>query len=119
MPPQPYASIIVCTHNRADSLARCLASIAADPSATSAEVVVVDNASQDRTAEVIANAAGQSPRPLSGAWLADPGVSAARNCGIRQAAGQLLLFTDDDVQVQPGWIEIGRASCRERVCNDV
>lgn len=97
--------MIVCTRNRAESLARCLASIAADPSATPAEVLVVDNASRDHTPRVIKAAARESHRPLCTVRTADRGLSRAPNVGIQRAQGSLLLFTDDDVQVQPGWLD--------------
>ena len=97
-------SVIVCTRNRAASLERCLASIAADPSIVAAEVVVVDNASSDGTALVAQGASRLSPRPFSVIREEAPGLSRARNLGVRHARGSLLLFTDDDVEVRPGWI---------------
>jgi glycosyltransferase involved in cell wall biosynthesis len=99
------ASIIVCTRNRADALARCLASIAADQSGADAEVVVVDNASTDHTPEVLGAAREKSPRPFRVVTTADPGLSRARNAGVENAAGSVFLFTDDDVTVGPGWID--------------
>jgi glycosyltransferase involved in cell wall biosynthesis len=99
------ASIIVCTRNRAESLKRCLASIAADPSTTDAEVIVVDNASRDNTGEIIKAAMLDTSRQVRCAFTAERGHARARNTGVREAQGSLLLFTDDDVQVQPGWID--------------
>jgi hypothetical protein len=46
---QSSVSVVICTRNRCASLARALASIAADPSTTPTEVIVADNASTDRT----------------------------------------------------------------------
>lgn len=95
----------MCTRNRADSLARCLSSIAADPSERAAELVVVDNGSTDSTPAVLSGAARESPRPLHVVRTSARGHSRARNAGIRSADGAILLFTDDDVVVQPGWID--------------
>jgi glycosyltransferase involved in cell wall biosynthesis len=98
-------SVIVCTRNRADALARCLASIAEDESAAHAEVVVVDNASTDHTPAVIAAAMENARRPLRVVTASERGLSRARNAGVENARGSLLLFTDDDVVVGPGWID--------------
>jgi glycosyltransferase involved in cell wall biosynthesis len=98
-------SVIVCTRNRADSLARCLSSITADPSERAAEVVVVDNGSTDSTPAVLSAATRESPRPLRVVCTSARGHSRARNAGIKAAHGAILLFTDDDVVVQPGWID--------------
>ena len=95
----------MCTRNRADSLARCLASIAADPSERAAELVVVDNGSTDSTPAVLSGATRESPRPLHVVRTSARGHSRARNAGIRSADGAILLFTDDDVVVQSGWID--------------
>lgn len=105
LPPITEVSVIVCTRNRADSLTRCLRSLVADPSVTPAEIIVVDNASHDRTPAVVCAASKESARPFASTWTSDVGLSRARNCGIQHARGSLLLFTDDDVTVEPGWID--------------
>jgi GT2 family glycosyltransferase len=79
-------------------LARCLASVRA--SLTDAdELVVVDSASTD--AAVVHDVALRFADKLI--RLDQPGVDRARNAGWRAAAHDVLLFTDDDVVVDPGW----------------
>jgi glycosyltransferase involved in cell wall biosynthesis len=105
--PEPQLSIIVCTKNRAKSLERTLRSLLEDPSAASAEVLVVDNGSTDETARVIQTAQAESGerRPVRVLSCVEPGHSRARNHAIPEARGEFVAFTDDDVTVQPGWID--------------
>ena len=66
------------------------------------EVVVVDNApSTDATRELVDALADPRVR-----YVLEPrsGLSRARNRGVREAAGDLLVFTDDDVRIEPGWL---------------
>jgi len=96
---------IVCTHNRAGSLRRTLESLAAAaaPAGLEWEVLVVDNASADATAETVARL---RDRFRLCRYLHEPalGLSRARNAGIRQARGRILAFLDDDVVVDGGWL---------------
>lgn len=97
-------SVILCTHNRAALLHGLLASLAAQTGMErwSWEVLVVDNCSTDDTARVIREAA--FPVPLRYLYEAMPGKSFALNSGIAAAAGGILAFTDDDVDLTPGWL---------------
>jgi len=91
-------TVVVCTRDRAPSLARCLASLARlDPPA--AEVLVVDNAPRDgSTREAVA------ATPFRYVREERPGLDNARNRGIAEARGDIIAFTDDDVEVDPRWI---------------
>ncbi|WP_119169277.1 glycosyltransferase family 2 protein [Algihabitans albus] len=99
-------SIVVCTRDRADDLMRCLAAIRAldCPPSLQVDVVVVDNGSRDRTAEVVASAAEGSPIPMRRVYLAEPGLARARNAGIQASLGDYILFTDDDCLVATDWL---------------
>ena len=98
-------SVIVCTYNRAASLADTLRALQAReiPSGLRWEVVVVDNNSKDGTREVVATAERQFPQLR---YLFQPlqGLSHARNLGITEARGEYLLFTDDDVLPESDWL---------------
>lgn len=99
-------SIIVCTRNRADSLGPTLLSIgdAAVPAGWSAELIVIDNGSTDRT-RAVAEAAQLTNVAFRYISEPTPGLARARNTGLNAAAGDVLLFTDDDVRVPRQWIE--------------
>ena len=98
-------TIGVCTYNRAESLRRTLDSIRAlrglDPKHT--EIVVVDNNSTDETQQVLADYRGLPLRTVSS--RSRKGIGAARNRLLGEAHGQLLLQTDDDAVLDPGWLE--------------
>jgi len=65
--------------------------------------VVVDNGSNDATGSVVEKWQRRDSR-IRGVEEPDVGLSRAKNAGIRNARGRLILFTDDDVIVASGWI---------------
>jgi glucosyl-dolichyl phosphate glucuronosyltransferase len=69
-----------------------------------AELIVVDNASTDETAEVIRGAKIANLR-LVHLYEAAKGKSNALNTALRRAQGEIILFTDDDVFVSQDWVE--------------
>lgn len=105
-------SIAICTYNRAGLLDETLARIATQriPDGVSWEVLVIDNGSTDATSRVIDR--HRAGLPLRSFFEPAPGVSHARNRAMLEARGDLLLCTDDDVRVGPGWVEaaIGAAA---------
>jgi glycosyltransferase involved in cell wall biosynthesis len=97
-------SVILPTHDRARRLERTLASFTGVRVAPEQpwELVVVDNGSRDDTPAVLARMA--VVLPLRSVCEPGLGVSRARNAGVRAARGELILFTDDDVDVDPEWL---------------
>ena len=109
----PQISIIACTRNRAESLPVCLNSIeqaAAANRAVDVELVIVDNGSTDATAAVL-QAWQKSTSVRCRVLLAEQrGLSHARNCGLEQATGEIIAFTDDDCTVAPDYLtQLARA----------
>jgi glycosyltransferase involved in cell wall biosynthesis len=96
-------SVIISTRNRAPYLPDCLRSLAAQQGELPHEVIVVDNGSEDETPEVLARWCREHPEFRS-TREERVGLSRGKNAGIRMARAPLLLFTDDDVVVPPGWI---------------
>jgi GT2 family glycosyltransferase len=99
-------SVIVCTYNRCEKLARSLDAIAASALASQmpVELIVVDNNSRDATEAVVQAFARASPIPVRRVTEPRQGLSYARNRGIREARGEIVAFTDDDCIVDSGWI---------------
>ena len=98
-------SILIATFNRAAVLRQTLDSLAALRPEGSWEVIVIDNNSPDDTRQVVEAAAATFPVPLRYVFEAEPGRSAALNRGFRAAEGELLVTTDDDVKVEPDWLD--------------
>jgi O-antigen biosynthesis protein len=96
-PALPRISVVVCTHNGEATIERCLdATCRLDY--PEFEVIVVDDGSTDRTAELTERF---DVRLIS---TENRGLSAARNTGIEAASGDLVAFTDDDAFPDPHWL---------------
>ncbi len=97
-------SVVICTSNRASSLQSTLKSLclAKPPLIADWEVVVVLNNCTDRSEEVAFGFRGVLPIVL--AIEPSPGLSNARNKAIAVASGDFILWTDDDVRVDPQWM---------------
>jgi glucosyl-dolichyl phosphate glucuronosyltransferase len=99
-------SIAIATYNRASELADTLASLAGlRPAAGDWEVIVVDNNSPDGTRGVVEAAARTFPAPLRYVFEREQGRSPALNAGIRLSRGDIIVTTDDDVRVEPDWLD--------------
>lgn len=99
-------TVVLCTYNRCRSLAKALESVAASelPDAVEWEVLVVDNNSIDQTREVIEDFCRKYPGHFRYLFEPQQGKSHALNAGIREARGDILVFTDDDVTVEKSWL---------------
>lgn len=93
---QPRISVVVPSLlEREEGLQACLRSLA-DLDYPNYEVIVVDN-----------RPAGAPPVDVPGVRVVRetrPGISAARNRGLEEATGEIVAYTDDDVEVDPGWL---------------
>jgi GT2 family glycosyltransferase len=99
----PFASVVVATHERPESLRICLDALEA-LEYPAFEVIVVDNAPRTAaTAELVARVRGSSDRIR---YTREPraGLAAAHNRGLVAANGEIVAFTDDDVVVDPDWL---------------
>jgi GT2 family glycosyltransferase len=100
----PLVTVAVCTRGRGEALRSCLARLER-LTYPHLEVLIVDNAPVDDSTRTVFDAAvGHDPR-FRYTVEPRPGLSWARNCAVGEARGELLAYTDDDVEVDPGWID--------------
>jgi glycosyltransferase involved in cell wall biosynthesis len=99
------ATLQLCTYNRAHLLGRVLdACFEQTVPNDSYEVVLVNDGSQDATAEVIAAAEGRATCGFTVIHQANAGLARGRNAGIAQARGERIIFIDDDVLPVPSFV---------------
>lgn len=89
-------SVVIISWNTCDLLAKCLASVARDPVADCSEIIVVDNASQDGSGEMVRTQFLQV-RLIQNSE--NVGFARANNQAIREASGQYILLLNPDTEV--------------------
>ena len=101
------ATVLIATYNRAALLDETLASLrdVRVKAARRWDVIVVDNNSTDDTRAVIERQARDFPVPLRYLFEAQQGRSSALNAGIATSHAAIIAMTDDDVRVEPGWLD--------------
>jgi glycosyltransferase involved in cell wall biosynthesis len=100
-------TVVLCTYNRCGILAMTLDSVAAStpPDSVDWELLVVDNNSSDQTRAVVEEFSNRHPRLCRYVFEPQPGKSFALNTAVREARGEVLAFVDDDVTVEPSWLQ--------------
>jgi glycosyltransferase involved in cell wall biosynthesis len=100
--PTPSVTVIVCTRDRPDQLEPALKSVLASEF-RDYELVVVDQSQDAATARVVQRLSAVDRRVR---LIRDhgKGLSRARNTGIANSTGELIIFTDDDCQPESDWL---------------
>jgi glycosyltransferase involved in cell wall biosynthesis len=99
----PQIAAIICTHNRDRYLGAAIDSLF-NQDYSDYEVLVIDNASDDRTAEVVKERL-DNPRLR---YIYEPtlGLSVARNRGAKETTAPILAYLDDDAVASPQWLGV-------------
>jgi glycosyltransferase involved in cell wall biosynthesis len=96
-------TVCVCTRNRPAQIARCLESLQTlDHRAL--ELLIVDNAPDDDATMTVLDEFKTRDARVRYVREPRPGLSCARNRALREATGEVIAFTDDDVRVDRGWV---------------
>ncbi|MGE5140465.1 MAG: glycosyltransferase family 2 protein [Rudaea sp.] len=95
----PRLSVVIVTYNSVSEIDTCLSSLYAELQGRQADVVVIDNASTDRTAEHVAE---HWPQVRLFAEPTNLGFAGANNIGLAAAAGDCILLLNPDTVIQPG-----------------
>src|ERR1700737_1127480 len=95
----PTVSVVIPTWNRRELLEKLLRRLEAQ-TIRAVEVLVVDNGSEDDSAQL---AEGQGARVI--ALGRNAGFAASVNCGVRESKGDWVAVVNNDVEPEPEWLE--------------
>jgi GT2 family glycosyltransferase len=103
--PSPLrVTVAICTYNRARFLRQTLEGLARqDYPRAALEILVIDNNSRDDTRAVVESFAAASPAPRH-LLETKQGLDHARNRALVEARGEIVVFGDDDILVEPDWV---------------
>ncbi|MCI0603021.1 glycosyltransferase [bacterium] len=95
--PAPMFSVVVCSYNGSKTIEQCLASLT-KLKYPNYETIVLDDGSTDSTAAIA------SKYPVRLIRTKNQGLSSARNCGMKEAKGEIIAYIDDDAYADPHWL---------------
>ncbi len=100
-------SVIIGTYNRCESLRDTIRALKQQiySSDLQVELFAVDNNSNDKTEIIVREEAQGSPFPIYYFFEESRGTSFARNRGVHESKGEILIFTDDDTIPNQDWIQ--------------
>ncbi len=94
-----HISVVIPTYNRPDQIIACVESIFR--SRTLCEILIVEQSKKTISSDTLRQWAARDVRYF---FLQTPGVSRAKNYGIRKSRGDIVAFTDDDCIVDQAWV---------------
>lgn len=104
---EPFLSIVVPTYKRQTLLHKTLEGLAKQTLPTDIfEVLVVNDGSPDGTQAYLDGRVGTLPYTLRPIHLTNGGPGRARNTGIQEAHGKVIVFLDDDIEPSPECLEV-------------
>lgn len=98
---EPVASVVIVNRDGRRYLGPCLTAVLEQQVAGAFEVILVDNASTDGSAELVRT---DFPTVTVLAAPANLGFAAGNNLGIRESSGRYVVLLNNDTVVQPGWL---------------
>ncbi|MBK6873721.1 MAG: glycosyltransferase [Kineosporiaceae bacterium] len=101
-------AVTVGTRNRPEQLRRMLDSLARVEAPVT--ILVVDNAPSDDATRLVVEAMAARDGRIRYILEPRPGLSVARNRALRETGADVLLYTDDDVEVDENWIRVHAAA---------
>ena len=106
-------SIVIPCYNEENNIKRCIDSIKKQ-SYRDFEVILVDDGSTDKTAEVIKKNIKEDKR-FKYYHKENGGVSSARNYGIKKSAGHYISFIDSDDYINPDFLKLLYENIKEKI----
>lgn len=118
---RPYVSVVIAAYNAQDSIHRAIDSALAQ--SVTVEVIVVDDASTDRTASIVEERAAADPHVRLVTSPRNGGPAVARNSGIAAARGEWIAILDADDAFLPDRLRkmttVGERHDVEIVCDNL
>ncbi len=96
-------SVLICTCNRNQLLAKCLATLVELTEEKPDEIVVV-NGGDDRADAIVAQYGNKPGTKVKLVKTINKNLAASRNVGLPHCAGDIIAMTDDDARVFPDWV---------------
>ena len=109
MPENGLVSFVVIAYNEAENIARTLASIRAQEDLGRHEVIVVDDGSRDKTAEIVAENSDVRLIRLT----ENHGRGYARSLGVSETKGEFVATVDADIILPPDWLRRARIAVQD------
>jgi len=125
---KPLVSVVIANYNGARFLYKCLSSVA-NSDYPSFEIILVDNASTDRSLDLVEKHFGDLSNLRIVENKSNNGCSQGRNVGITYSKGDYIAFLDNDTEVKKNWLYevvkvfesdplIGAIQCKILLAND-
>ena len=114
-----HISVVIVTANRADELARTLASLARVRPVGDCELLLVDNNSTDHTRAIVDTLRAAFPYDVRYVFVPTPGKYGALNAAIQMSQADIIIATDDDARFEPDWFEQAVAGLERHDCDFV
>ena len=102
---QAEVTVAIPTLGRLETVVEALGSVVSQESARPFEILVLDNGCSDELARRVHVVAETSPVRVEYVPVPAIGLHSGRHEAARRAAGEIVAYLDDDVIVQPGWLE--------------
>jgi GT2 family glycosyltransferase len=101
---EPLVSVVVVNHNGGEDVEACIGGLLADNESPATEILVVDNASNDGSAEAVESLAERQPLVRLIRSPTNRGYAGAVNVALPEARGRYLAVLNMDIAVTPGWL---------------
>lgn len=108
LPKTPMVSVVICAYNAERTMRPCLESLR-KLEYPNYEVIIVDDGSRDRTAEI-----SMDFPEFRLIRQPNKGLSVARNVGLHAARGEIIAYTDSDCVVDPHWLTLAVRAMGEK-----
>jgi len=99
---KPQISFVIPNYQGENLLPACLDSIFSQKTGTTYEVIVVDDCSTDGSADLVSRSYGQVKLIVN---QRNRGCAASKNIGAAEARGEHIAFLDNDIELDPHWLE--------------